>query len=292
MGQRLQKIAEQAALVSLNAVVLDLWMQSVRPSKFKSSNGFATGWFVAVADAIHLQLEVSIGEGWWSDARLLDLTPADGPSGKRKQDASMAYKEAVVKAAREMPNKIDPRHIMDVTSLKEGREPAEVPNHRGTASQATQDEALAYLASSRVIFREPRSLHFTFDGVRAAGEENVIFVAWLPRADVAAIPPLQAGWGGKTDSESFAAARHESTHDRGTRVRPPYDQSTPDPAQPLGDLSVSFENQYIVANHATTLVRLTRGSRDDPPRFLTMKVSGARRPFQDTHTHTHTHRTL
>ena len=123
----------------------------------------------------------------------------------------------VVKTACAMPNKFEPRHILDVTSLKEGREPAEVADHRPQCSRATQDEALAYFVSSRVLFHEPRALHLTFDGVRAASDENVIFVAWLPQADVAAIPPFQAGRGQRVDSETFVVGRHETV---GSIVRP------------------------------------------------------------------------
>ena len=60
------------------------------------------------------------------------------------------------------------------------------------AQKAKRDFCLSYLASGRSSFRAPKMLHYTVDGVRAAGDDNEIFVAWLPERNLAGVAPIQA----------------------------------------------------------------------------------------------------
>ena len=102
------------------------------------------------------------------------------------------YKHALPEPARDIPNRLTPGQLADADAVLKGREaPATVASHASTMQRAVQDEAAAYLSEGRRVFCKPRCLHLTVDGVRADGDEHMIFIAWLPQPNVAGVVPSQ-----------------------------------------------------------------------------------------------------
>ena len=148
------------------------------PRRYPTPGPHARGWLQAVLEEIHLQVECSTEEPWWEEGRSLDIRPTTSPSGKQT-NVSMAFKFAMLGAAREMPVSTTPGQMMasgDV--MGDGVAPNAVQSHGTLAKQAITDEVLAYLSAARASCANQRVIHMTFDGV-AAGEENLFFIFWL-----------------------------------------------------------------------------------------------------------------
>ena len=60
-----------------------------------------------------------------------------------------------------------------------------------TALRIERDFVVRQLAAARVIFKNPIALHYSIDGVAAAGEHNDFFVAVDPSQGYAYIGPPQ-----------------------------------------------------------------------------------------------------
>ena len=70
-------------------------------------------------------------------------------------------------------------------------DPVSAPDSSRQAGRMVKDEMLRYLGHGRQVFRNPRSLHLSVDGVAAGGDHQNVFFAWLPVKRLAGVPPLQ-----------------------------------------------------------------------------------------------------
>ena len=184
---RLQKEAvfDQAKLTDL---MCDLWHMKRTPSRYAGAIE-AGDWLMEAIQAVHLQLEVSEAEDWWTSARLLDLHKE---SPNKNRGLSEVYKREIVKTAREMPTHVSASSFLNAAAVFAGGvAPSEVTHSKDTARKAETDATLAYMTEGCRIFRHPRSIHLCHDEVRADGEDNDIYVAFLPQRDIAGIPPIQ-----------------------------------------------------------------------------------------------------
>lgn len=102
---------------------------------------------------------------------------------------SYAYKEAVVSTARESTAQLTPRQLMTAQSIS-------AKNKRGIATGAVagrleRDYVFRQLAAARQVFQNISVLHYSLDGVAAAGEHNDFFVAFEPKQNFGYVGPPQ-----------------------------------------------------------------------------------------------------
>ena len=57
-------------------------------------------------------------------------------------------------------------------------------------TRVLHDHCLRYFGAGRADFENPGVLHFSMDGVWAGNDDNLIFIARIPRKNLAGIPPL------------------------------------------------------------------------------------------------------
>ena len=190
MRTALQK-KERASTVSLSKVLLFWYNQLQRPSRFRSfGTTLGAGWIHSCFEAVMLQLEVSTAETWWSAASLLKLCPVM-TSFRHHGQLSQAYREAVVKAARDCPDALSAKSLLISTNiLQDGVAPGLVSDMSSAASRMCLDTMMKFFAAGRQEFKEPRVLHWSSDGVSAGGDENVLYVGFIP-GKKAALAPIQ-----------------------------------------------------------------------------------------------------
>ena len=54
---------------------------------------------------------------------------------------------------------------------------------------------LKYFAQCQVEYANPRGLHLTYDEVSCGGDENNVFLVWLPAKDLVVAAPIQVSPG-------------------------------------------------------------------------------------------------
>lgn len=176
--------------VLVRHLLSDLLICSQRLSRFRSmQNGIAQCYLCSLLDALTFQVEVSVDEPWWDATSLLELAPKAATSKSRVM--SLAYKQAVLTAAVDTAEPLRPRHLFAaanvLTPAKRKADCLTSPSAKDKASAGKRDYALGYLAEGRGIFSRPPVLHVTVDGVAAGGEENELFINWLPSRNTAGI---------------------------------------------------------------------------------------------------------
>ena len=105
---------------------------------------------------------------------------------------SAAYKKSVREAVHETDEPVSIRQLIGAKSILSA-DPAPA-GAEFAAKSIKHDHGFHYLSAGRRDFENVPSLHFTIDGVQAAGDSNNVFVAWHPRKDLAGIPPIQVLW--------------------------------------------------------------------------------------------------
>ena len=187
---RFKGVPSATSGVPLQSFLLELLVCVQRPSRMKSMPApFAQAMLAGALEAIHLQLEVSKHEPWWSLTSCLQLSPQH--DGKHRRVMSVAYKEAVRVVVKDTSEPLSVRSLVGAASILAADGKDSRVDAKDAAKSIKHDHAFRYLSSGRKEFASPTSLHFTIDGVRAGGDENNIFVAWLPRKKLAGIPPIQ-----------------------------------------------------------------------------------------------------
>ena len=191
--RQFMKKDKKHSFVKLAAIMHRWYSQLQRPSRSRSFNvELGRAWLRCIAISLQLQLEVSVEEPWWRATSHLALSPAESSKSGRHKLISKAYKYAVVEAAREAPCAMSSSALLVANSLfVEQKAPADAPGMNSTACRMKLDYMLGYLAAGRVLFKAPRCLQYSIDAVRAGGEENNLYFAFLPGKTLAGLPPVQ-----------------------------------------------------------------------------------------------------
>ena len=172
-------------------VIKYVWQTMKTPSRCGQRLQSLMTFFQSAVDAIHMQLEVSLGEPMWTQSSLLDLKPSKRSVGLARTSYSRAFKASVQQAARDCTTRRQPSAILDGLSMSSGIAPAEVPNHAQTAYRALREETLAYVSDAKVEFAQSARVHLTLDGVAAGDDENLILVYHHLRGSNSAIAPIK-----------------------------------------------------------------------------------------------------
>jgi hypothetical protein len=187
LSSRLQKMYPGQATVRIRCALEVLVTFMERPSRCRSVQlDNVRGLLHLVIQTMHHHMELSSADTWWDLLTPLELKPS--PGKKRLRPMSLAYKEAVLDAAKSSHDPLSVRQLLGADNI--------LRNHSASSSDATsrrvlQRNGLLYLAQGRAHFNDFKSLHLTFDGVAAGGDENDIYVAWDPRTHVAGVVPIQ-----------------------------------------------------------------------------------------------------
>ena len=192
LWQLLRKKHKGQDFIPLTSILQTIATVHDRPSRFKSvSPSLAADMLSQLCYAVHIHVEASCGEAYWTESTCLTLGP--GPAGKRNTPLSEAYKAAVLEAAKTSTDGLHARHLL--ASQKVLASSPETAPRLGTSDSTSRrlihDHALRVISAGRDAFRSPRTLHWTHDAVTAGGDHNDIFIAWAPEHDLVGIPPFQ-----------------------------------------------------------------------------------------------------
>lgn len=192
MAISLQK-REGTKTANLSSVLHWWYHHAERMSRCPVKVGQARDFIKYTIWSCGLSLDLSTDENWWKDASLLDIVPVSVREGGRREVMSQAYKAALMAASRDnKANLSEPQLHHAFLLMNGGMSTTETPATRGTCSNMKKDFLLRMLGEARVIFKNPRALHITMDGVAAGGDQNDVFVFWLPDRGIAGVGPMQA----------------------------------------------------------------------------------------------------
>ncbi len=135
------------------------------------------------------QKEQTYAETWWTQASCLQLAP--DRNGPHKRHISAAYKDAVRTTVKDTEEPLSMRQLIGASAIADADGAVPGLASGKLAREIKHDHGFRYLGNGRKHFENPPALHLTIDGVRGGGEENNIFVAWLPRKRLAGVPPIQ-----------------------------------------------------------------------------------------------------
>mgnify|MGYP007004382887 CR=1 FL=1 len=165
------------------------WDCLLRPSRSRElANGMSSSLIASCLDVLQQQIELSCHESWWHEGSCLDLAPSRAV--KKCRVMSNAYKDDVLTAVRTAEEPQSVRSLISAQWIFRG-DPVSAPDSSRQAGRMVKDEMLRYLGHGRQVFRNPRSLHLSVDGVAAGGDHQNVFFAWLPVKRLAGVPPLQ-----------------------------------------------------------------------------------------------------
>lgn len=122
---RLKKYGADAEKIRLTDLIVAMHEVASAPNRFRTPGPHARHWIRAIFDACHFQLEVSLDEDWWQEARLLDLPVKRSPTGKHLNFPG-AYKAEVLLTTREMPTTTTSAQYMASASVAFGSSSTEV----------------------------------------------------------------------------------------------------------------------------------------------------------------------
>jgi hypothetical protein len=177
--------------VRFRDLLIGLALAIQRPSRFRSLQGtFVVEVLSMAINLMEWHIDISVDEPWWTVASLLDLEP--NPTHKRHREMSYAYKSAIASAVRSSSEPISVRGLMGARSvLNHGSVCDHAVSCGSTARRIEKDIVLRELGAARKVFNCGGVLHYSVDGVQASGDHNNIFVAWLPKLNIATVGPPQ-----------------------------------------------------------------------------------------------------
>ena len=187
LASRLRKLSPGQTVARIRCAMEVMLTIMERPSRCRSvRDDSVRGLLHLVLETMHRHMELSASDTWWGLLSPLELTPS--PGKKRLRPMSLAYKEAVLEASKSSTDPLSVRQLLGADRILRCKSAS---SSDATARRVLQRNGLLYLAQGRRHFANFKTLHLTFDGVAAGGDENDIYVAWDPRAHVAGVIPIQ-----------------------------------------------------------------------------------------------------